>query len=567
MATLAAINKTLERVDDNTETTSKGINSFVSYLKDNKRKELEAAREAKNAITKNAQADASNTTNNAGKKADGSGLLSGVRNILAGATLARLAPMLGKTLLKRVLGPAAIALFAEDIVEMLLPDGLDNPDLKEALTGGLQGAALGFAIGGPLGAAIGGGVGALMTNDKFKKAVGDLGKTLKEQAIILYDKIEPTVIRFKNSFIDMFNALGITKEGVVAGLAGALTAIGNAAASGVESLTKIAKGDFNGMDLVKGIGLLGTVAAVLMPGKFMKLFGALAVMAKGNIGKTLTGIVAGGGALLSSAASMLGMGGNKDTVTAKSGKQYNKNSPQGKMIQNMTSKTAQTGAQVGAGVAKYPKLAKALGVLRRVPFLGSLAALTQIAMMDPVTVTGLSKILGGVGGGALGAAIGSFGGPLGTFAGGLGGYLAGETGGLAAAQFLMGKKVDAFGFGFGWMNDLLNGVSGSAKSANSPTMTTGSNKPSVGSDSMRMGRGGPTQTFNKPAMTGNNNSQKLKNNMMVVDDLSGNKSGSTVIGGDSNITNNSSSTNVSSTSVVGRSGVLDAQDQFGFMPT
>jgi len=567
MATLAAINKTLERVDDNTETTSKGINSFITYLKDNKRKDLEAAREAKNAVTKNAQAGAANATNNAGKKADGSGLLSGVRNILAGATLARLAPMLGKTLLKRVLGPAAIALFAEDIVEMLLPDGLDNPDLKEALTGGLQGAALGFAIGGPLGAAIGGGVGALMTNDKFKKAVGDLGKTLKEQAIILYDKIEPTVIRFKNSFIDMFNALGITKEGVVAGLAGALTAIGNAAASGVESLTKIAKGDFNGMDLVKGIGLLGTVAAVLMPGKFMKLFGALAVMAKGNIGKTLTGIVAGGGALLSSAASMLGMGGNKDTVTAKSGKQYNKNSPQGKMIQNMTSKTAQTGAQVGAGVAKYPKLAKALGVLRRVPFLGSLAALTQIAMMDPVTVTGLSKILGGVGGGALGAAIGSFGGPLGTFAGGLGGYLAGETGGLAAAQFLMGKKVDAFGFGFGWMNDLLNGVSGSAKSANSPTMTTGSNKPSVGSDSMRMGRGGPTQTFNKPAMTGNNNSQKLKNNMMVVDDLSGNKSGSTVIGGDSNITNNSSSTNVSSTSVVGRSGVLDAQDQFGFMPT
>lgn len=566
MATLAAINKTLERVDDNTETTSKGINSFITYLKDNKRKDLEAAREAKDAITKNAQAGAANATNNAGKKADGSGLLSGVRNILAGATLARLAPMLGKTLLKRVLGPAAIALFAEDIVEMLLPDGLDNPDLKEALTGGLQGAALGFAIGGPLGAAIGGGVGALMTNEKFKKAVGDLGKTLKEQAIVLYDKIEPTVTRFKDSFIDMFNALGITKEGVVAGLAGALTTIGNAAASGVESLTKIAKGDFSGMDLVKGIGLLGTVAAVLMPGKFMKLFGALAVMAKGNIGKTLTGIVAGGGALLSSAASMLGMGGNKDMVTAKSGKQYNKNSPQGKMIQNMTSKTAQTGAQVGAGVAKYPKLAKALGVLRRVPFLGSLAALTQIAMMDPVTVTGLSKILGGVGGSALGAAIGSFGGPLGTFAGGLAGFLAGETGGLAAAQFLMGKKVDAFGFGFGWINDLLNGVSGGAKSVASPITETGNSKP-LGSDSMRMGRGGPTQTFNKPAVTTNNNSQKLKNNVMVVDDLSGSKSGPTVIGGDNNTTNNNSSTNVSSTSVVGRSGVLDPQDQFGFMPT
>jgi len=567
MATLAAINKTLERVDDNTETTSKGINSFVSYLKDNKRKELEAAREAKNAITKNAQADASNTTNNAGKKADGSGLLSGVRNILAGATLARLAPMLGKTLLKRVLGPAAIALFAEDIVEMLLPDGLDNPELKEALTGGLQGAALGFAIGGPLGAAIGGGVGALMTNDKFKKAVGDLGKTLKEQAIILYDKIEPAVIRFKNSFVDMFNALGITKEGVVAGLAGALTTIGNAAASGVESLTKLIKGDFEPMDLVKGITTLGAVAALLMPGKFVKFLGLLAGK------KGLLGLLTKGAAALGM-TSLLGTG--KDTIdvdktpkpgtvvksssgklmlAGADGKATTTKAPPGSKIGDVISKTGGTANKFGR-MMKFLRLPGISTLLAGYDIYGILNSDSSKGEKAKALTEVFGGVLGGIGGlkvGALvGGALGTMGFPLvgtgiGAIAGSAAGYFGGKALAGSIAEFLLGGEV---------------------KKPPMPKISSaGGSMPSVGSDSMRMGRGGPTQTFNKPAMTGNNNSQKLKNNMMVVDDLSGNKSGSTVIGGDSNITNNSSSTNVSSTSVVGRSGVLDAQDQFGFMPT
>ena len=124
MATLVEVNETLKRVDDNTENTSKGIDSFVKYLQDNRRRELENVREQKKIVTEDTKTQVADATSRGGK--GGKGLFDGIRNVMAGATLARLAPMLGKGLLKRVLGPAAIAVFAEDIVEFLLPDGFEN---------------------------------------------------------------------------------------------------------------------------------------------------------------------------------------------------------------------------------------------------------------------------------------------------------------------------------------------------------------------------------------------------------------------------------------------------------
>ena len=156
--TLTDVNNTLLQVEDNTDKTSRGLGAFVEHLRTDKRKNLEKEREAKN-VNASENARQASAGGGSGSGGSGGGLLGGIRSAFAGATLASLAPMLGKTLLKRVLGPAAIALFAEDIVELLLPDGLENEDLKNSLTGGLQGAALGFMVGGPLGAAIGGGVG------------------------------------------------------------------------------------------------------------------------------------------------------------------------------------------------------------------------------------------------------------------------------------------------------------------------------------------------------------------------------------------------------------------------
>tara|TARA_B100000085_G_scaffold283141_1_gene313094 strand:+ start:929 stop:2593 length:1665 start_codon:yes stop_codon:yes gene_type:complete len=544
--TLATINNTLTRVDDNTENTSRGISSFVDYLKGKQDKSLEAMREEKAQQQKVAAATGSSSTSE-GKS--GSGFSFGnIGKILGGLSLAKLAPMIGKKLLTRVLGPLAIATFADDIVEYLLPEGFENKAIKDALSGGLTGGAIGFMVGGPLGAAIGAGIGALMKNENFKKAVTELGETLKVQGEALLKEIKPTVIRFKDSFINLFKSLGITPEGVTEGIAKTLNAIGNAAASGVESLTKIAKGEFSGMDLVKGIGFLGTVAAILMPGKFMKLFGMLAMMAKGGVGKSLRAIMAGGGAALTAAGAMLGLGPDKNMVTAKSGKQYHKDSPQGKMIQNMTKKTGETAAKstaaAASGIAKYPKLAKAISVLRRVPLIGGIAALAQIAMMDPVTVTGLSKILGGVGGGAIGAALGSFGGPLGIFAGGLGGMLAGETLGLAAAQFLMGKKVDAFGFGFGWVNDLLNNMQGKGDTTTTAPATT-----------MSGGGGPPNRTFVNPSTSGSTISNAVSSRGMSPGAMGGSNIS---FSADTNTNISNSNTNAA---LIANGPAVDLQDQ------
>ena len=544
MATLADINKTLNRVDDNTETTSKGIGSFLSYLQQNKRKELEAAREQRKAVVDTTQARAADATDRGGKGGVGS-IFGGIRNILAGATVARLAPMLGKTISKRVLGPAAIAVFAEDIVEFLLPDGFENEAIKNALTGGLQGAAIGFAVGGPLGAAIGAGLGVLFKNEKFKNAVTELTKTIKEQAKVLYEKIEPTLIRFKESFVNLFNSLGITKEGVTEGLAKALTTIGNAAASGVESITKLIKGDFEPMDIVKGITTLGTVAALLMPGKFVKLLGLLAGR-KGLLG------------VLTKAAGALGLGfgaaslakdapeaGGKQTPKAKPGSVV-RSASGNLMIAGKDGMATTVKAPPGAKVGDIPKpkvpskFGRFLKFLK-IPGIAQIMAATDAFMILSSDMPLKEKInaMGGIFGGLLGsglglklgAAIGLIGGPpgvaLGSLIGTMGGYFAGDYFGKKIAELLFGDQ-----------------------SSDSASL-----KKPAGSDVMRMGRGGPTQTFTKPGSTG---AVTMKSN------ISGGGRPD-AIGGNTSVIDNSSSSNTvnnNTTAIITKGNVLDAQDQF-----
>ena len=556
--TLGTINNTLTQVESNTETTSRGIGSFIDYLKGKEDRDLEALREAKNQQTKIAP-EAGGNTPPPSTKSGGFGL-GGIGKVLAGLSLAKLAPMIGKKLLTRVLGPIAIATFADDIVEYLLPEGFENQTIKDALAGGLQGGAIGFMVGGPLGAAIGAGIGALMKNENFKKAVTELGETLKVQGEALLKEIKPTVIRFKDAFINLFKSLGITPEGVTEGIAKTLNAIGNAAASGVESLTKIASGEFSGMDLVKGIGFLGTVAAVLMPGKFMKLFGMLAMMAKGGVGKTLRGVLAGGGAMLGSAMTMLGMGGgSKDMVTAKSGKQYHKDSPQGKMIQNMTKTTKPTSggggtaaSQMSKSVSKFPILSKLIKIGSKIPGLATAGALIQLATMNPVTVDGVAGILGGLGGGTLGALAGGFvgtlaggplaaaTGPLGALVGGVGGYVFGEAISQGLAQLALGKKVTAFPE---YINDLLNGKSSAST-------------PPAGSGGMKMGGGGPpNRTFVSPSTSGAN----IKNQVSGSGMSPGAMGGSNVsFSADTNQTINNSNT---TQALISNGPSVDLQDQ------
>ena len=487
--TLSTINNTLTRVDDNTESTSKGIGSFIDYLKNKDNKDLENLREqrakAQKAVT---TADSSSPT-----RSSSGGMFSGLSGALKGLSLATLAPMIGKKLLTRVLGPAAIAMFADDIVEFLLPEGFENQTIKDALAGGLTGGAIGFAVGGPLGAAIGAGIGALMKNEKFKKAMSDLGTTIKEQGSVLLEKLEPTIVRFKESFVNLFNSLGITKEGVTEGLAKALKVIGDAAASGVESITKLIKGDFEPMDVVKGITTLGAVAALLMPGKFMKLLGLLAGR-KGLLGVLtkaagVLGIGFGAGALVKDAPEA----GGKPTPKPQAGSVVK--SAKGNLVLagadgKPTAVKAPAGSKIGdvpktGGMSKIPKQFGRMLKFLRIPGVAQLMAVTdafQILSSDmPLNekIKRMGGVFGGLlgsGGGAiLGAAVGSAfpvaGTALGALIGGVGGYFAGDYLGNKLASFLLG---------------------GDEKAVAKP----------AGSDSMRMGRGGPTQTFTKPSTSG-----------------------------------------------------------------
>lgn len=122
---------------------------------------------------------------------------------------------------------------------------------------------------------------------------------------------------------------------------------------------------------------------------------------------------------------------------------------------------------------KFPKLAKAMPFLRKLPIIGKVFTVGTIAAAlaagagKKELIPMIGGVFGGVGGGILGGSLGTLfglaGGPLAFVTGllgGVGGAMMGDTLGTAAAQFLMGEKVDAFGWGFGWVNDLLNGGKG-----------------------------------------------------------------------------------------------------------
>ena len=429
-----------------------------------------------------------------------------MRNALAGASLASLAPMIGKKLVTRVLGPAAIALFADEIVDFLLPDGFENEAIKEALSGALTGGAIGFAIGGPLGGAIGAGLGALFKNEKFKNSIKELSETLKEQGKVLYEKLEPTIINFKNAFVDFFNALGITKEGVTEGLAKFLQVVGDTAAEGVKQLTRLIKGDIDTESILGGIGTLAAVAALLLPGPFMKLMIGLAALAKGP-GKFLLKLAKSPLKFLAPALGIFGLGSlaadaNVDVDDGK-GKQRPKpgsvvRSAKGNlMIAGPDGKATATKAPPGSKVGDIPKGTTAPGKFgRMLKFLRLPGIATLLAGYDIYSilnsdssrgekVKALTEVFGGVLGGVAGLKAGALvGGALGTLGFPLVGT--GIGGVLGAGLGYFGGKALA-----GSIAEFLLGGDPKPKMPISP----------MGDDSATMGKYKPTQTISRPVIT------------------------------------------------------------------
>ena len=121
---------------------------------------------------------------------------------------------------------------------------------------------------------------------------------------------------------------------------------------------------------------------------------------------------------------------------------------------------------------KFPKYAKVAKIAGKLPLIGPI--ISSALMIGILTGKGSKKekakqiggLVGSVGGavvgGALGAMIGTAGGPLALVTGllgAIGGSFLGDNIGTAMGQYMLGEKIDAFGFPFNWVDDILNGKS------------------------------------------------------------------------------------------------------------
>ena len=135
------------------------------------------------------------------------------------------------------------------------------------------------------------------------------------------------------------------------------------------------------------------------------------------------------------------------------------------------------GEKFGKLATKYPKLFGIIKFLKGIPGLG--AALTvapliaAIAMgkgpkeIAPLAGALIGGVLGFKGGALLGGMIGAAGGPVALVTaalGGIGGALLGDSLGTSIAQTAMGLEADGMPWGFGWVDDILNGMSGGGDS-------------------------------------------------------------------------------------------------------
>ena len=121
---------------------------------------------------------------------------------------------------------------------------------------------------------------------------------------------------------------------------------------------------------------------------------------------------------------------------------------------------------------KFPKYAKVAKIAGKLPLIGPI--ISSALMIGILTGKGSKKekakqiggLVGSVGGavvgGALGAMIGTAGGPLALVTGllgAIGGSFLGDNIGTAMGQYMLGEKIDAFGWPFNWVDDILNGKS------------------------------------------------------------------------------------------------------------
>ena len=435
--TLATINQTLKGQESglrdisvNTSETSKGLTGLLSYFKDQQLKSIEKQREQQQKASQ--QDTASGTRRSSGGKGEKDatgGFLSGISNAFKTGGFIGLGTVLAKGLVKRLPG-LALMTFADSIVDYF-KIGEGNKELRDAAVGGLQGAGFG-ALFGLRFIPLFGVIGALMKNEEFKTQFDLFTDNLKQ----LTEKI--------------FGPISL--ESVFKTFAGIAT-------KGLKGINSLITGDFSGFfeNLGSSVALIGGLATLLMPGKFLKLLFRIGAFALKGPGKAILALAATGGmAALTKAFDFFKGGSDKadTTKTAKTpaakpgtvvrsaagnlmiagadGQATTQKAPKGAKVGDMVKKP-KAGAGKGAAsmmtaaVKKFPLLSKLIKVASRVPGLAQATALIELATMNPVTVEGVAAILGGLGGSTLGAIAGGF---LGTLTGAAGGPLAVATGAI-----------------------------------------------------------------------------------------------------------------------------------------
>ena len=165
--------------------------------------------------------------------------------------------------------------FADQIADSLLGPNFEQ-DTKDTLSRGLQGGGLGMLLGKrfilPFAA-----LNALAT-DENKKMLKDIGSNLKENWDGFAKQVAP-VLGFLPSFDNILKTIST-------GTTNGLKAIKGFTESGFQSE------EFK-TNWVSGVGLLGTVAALLMPGKFAKGLKFLARFAGSKKGAVLLALAGG----------------------------------------------------------------------------------------------------------------------------------------------------------------------------------------------------------------------------------------------------------------------------------
>lgn len=559
-ASLGVTNIALSDVAKEQKETNKGISKFVEFMQDkdtrDRREDIEDRRERKASVISSVGAGAGAIGSgavNLGKKGFGLGkdLFSKLGGIIpVGLAGAFLTSLVGSKLFRG--GIAGLGLmFGDRIAEMLTGEDAKQ-EVKDMLGGAIKGGALGFLLGPRFGA-IGFILGGLLENEKVDKEGGRLLENLKD---------------FEVKFPKLSKFFG-----------GLATAVG----SGLESINNLIEGNSENKvaDITKSIALVGGLATLFMPGKIIGLvLKASRLMMTTPAGIALLAL-AGGGLLankmmgnnitegevdptafgVGSLATGVGLYGAKKGIDKLRGK-----SPVGKApdvdpssrgLQGKGGAEGRIDKGLMSSLRKYPRLAKFLKFAGRFGGLGTLIGVGQILDMARTgnlsvdAVSGLfGGILGGVGGTKLGAAIGTIFGPgpgtiIGGLLGGGLGYLAGDTIAKALGQWMLGKKVDAFGFGFGWANDLLNGIQ-----TGGATKTSSMEIPDT------------TSTVSKsPAMSGVRNQFEANRNPSVTGSAGG--MDPTGNAGDVNMVNSNNrtvTTNNNAGVVLDNSGAIDRKD-------